>query len=64
MRYCVTMERTTRIAQWFEATSDEEAKIIAEKIHDDMKPSDYESGDEEQNYAICEETGRTVLDWN
>lgn len=63
-KYCITMERTLRIAKWFEAENDEIARGLADKIHMETKDSEYEGGDAEYDYALCHEGGCTVVDWN
>ena len=61
--YCITMERTTRIAKWFEAEDDNQARELADKIHMETKDSEYEDGDSEYDYALCDGGGRTVVGW-
>lgn len=64
-KYCITMERTQRVAVWFKAKNDEAAEKEAERINDAAKPEDFESGDEERNYALDDVSdGRTIIDWS
>ena len=63
-RYCITMERTTRIAKWFDADDHISAINAARKIFDETSKDEYESGDAEYDYAIsCETTGTDVVTW-
>lgn len=65
MNYCVTMEQTRRIAVFFEAENDDLAGEAAARISLNASPEDFLSGDEERDYALCnQDTGRTVLDWD
>lgn len=65
MKYCITMERTQRVAVWFEAENDEAAEQKAERIYDDTMPEDFESGSEEYDYALEDVSdGRTIIDWS
>ena len=64
-RYCITMERTQRVAVWFDAPNDEAAERKAERINDLAKPSDFETGDEERDFALEDVSeGRTIIDWS
>lgn len=63
-KYCVTMERTSRVAYWFDAKNDEEAERMALTMQDEMKPSDYDSGDYEEDYSLCRGNGTEVVGWN
>ncbi len=65
-RYCITLERTQRIAVWFEADGDDDACIKAEGILEQHKadPSKFESGDVEYDYALDDDGGRSVIAWN
>ena len=58
MQYCMTMEQTRRIAV------DEAAIEKANQILKETPSEDYESGDKEYDYALCNvDTERTILDW-
>lgn len=62
--YCITMERTLRISKWFEAENDEEAIELANKIYTETADDEYEDGSIEHLYALSEDNGRTVVDWD
>lgn len=63
MEYCITMERTQRVSIDFVADTDEEAWEKAQELYDMSTPVDFEKGSEEHDYALCDETGRTLIDW-
>ena len=63
MEYCITMERTLRVAVHFKASSDVEACEKAVEIYNNAAPTDFEAGDEEHDYALCDTRGRTLVDW-
>ena len=64
-RYCITMERSVRIAKWFDAESDEGAKEQAHQIHLQTEDEEYESGSSEYDYALVnEDTDRTLVWWD
>lgn len=63
MEYCITMERTLRTAISFEADNDDQACKKAEEISAQASSSDYEPGEEERDYALCDEAGRLIVDW-
>lgn len=64
-RYCATLERTQRIAIWFDAENDKEADREASRLCDNAKPADFESGTEEYDYALDNVSeGRTVAYWS
>lgn len=66
MKYNMTAERTLRIAITFEAENDEAAEKKADEMLADMiaHPENFEGGDTEHDYALCDDGGRTVVDWN
>ncbi len=65
MKYCVTMERTLRIAVWFDAPDDEAAEAKAAEINQSTDLKEFEQGDVERDYALCNvENGRLLLDWD
>jgi len=65
MKYCVTMERTLRIAVWFDAPDDEAAEEKAAEINQSTDLKEFEEGDVERDYALCDvESGRLLLDWD
>ena len=55
MRYCVTIEETRRIAIWFEAENDSEAKKKAINIASNITDDELASGDVNQDYALFNE---------
>ena len=63
-KYCVTMERTSRIAHRLKADNDADAERMAARMQDNMKPSDYEGGDCEEDYSLCAEDGREIVAWD
>lgn len=64
MEYCITMERTQRVAVTFTADSDDEAMEKAAEINTTAKPADFEGGTEEHDYALCDTAGRLLVDWD
>lgn len=64
MKFCITMERVQRISVEFEADGDDEAQEKAVEIYDQATPADFEKGTEEHDYALCDHTGRTLVDWS
>lgn len=64
MNYCITMERTLRVAVQFEADSDDEAYEKAKEIYDKSEPADYDQGEEEHDYALCDGAGNLLVDWD
>lgn len=65
MKYCVTMERTLRIAVWFDAPDDEAAEEKAAEINRSTDLKAFEQGDVERDYALCDaENGRLLIDWD
>ena len=52
MKYCITMERTQRVAVWFDAPNDEKAEKEADRIFGAATAADFEDGDEERDYAL------------
>lgn len=63
MEYCITMERTQRVAVSFTADNDNEAIEKAAKINEMAAPADFENGTEEHDYALCDTAGRLLVDW-
>lgn len=63
MEYNMTMERTQRVAVTFTADNDEEAMEKAAEINRTATPEDFEGGDEEHDYALCDGTGNLLVDW-
>lgn len=65
MRYCVTIEKTKRIAIWFEAENDSEAEKKGITIASNITDDDLDLGDIDQDYSLVnEENGKTLIDWN
>lgn len=44
--------------------SDDEAQEKAGEIYDQTAPADFENGEEEHDYALCDQIGRTHVDWS
>lgn len=64
-RYCITMERTQRVAVWFKAPNDEKAEEEADRIFDSTTAADFEDGDEERDFALDDvSNGRTIISWS
>ena len=65
MRYCITMERTQRVAVWYDANDDEDAEWRGDQILADFQehPQKFADGDEEFEYAICSEDGGDIVTW-
>ena len=64
MEYCITMERTQRVAFSFSADSDDEALEKAAELNRTSTPADFEDGDEEHDYALCDGAGNLLVDWD
>lgn len=63
MKYYLTLERTYRIGIDFEASNDEEAEAKAAELANNVGDEIF-SGDCEGDYALCDDCGRTLLDWD
>ena len=64
MEYNITMERAQRVVVTFTADNDEEALEKADKINRAATPADFEGGDEEHDYALCDGVGNLLVDWD
>lgn len=64
MEYCITMERTLRVAVTFTAESDDEAMEKAVGIKRAAATAYFEGGTEEHDYALCDTAGRMLVDWD
>lgn len=64
MEYCITMERTQRVAITFTADNDDEALLKAAELNSAATPADFEGGDEEHDYALCDSSGNLLVDWD
>ena len=65
MKYFITMEQTRRIAAYFEADCNEDAEVKAIQINRSTSSEDFESGDEERDYALYnQDTGQTIVEWD
>lgn len=65
MTYCITMEKTQRIAIWYQADSNEDAISKGETIlakHQNVD-SGFSDGDVEYYYAIDASDGTSILQW-
>lgn len=61
--YCITIEKTERVAIWFDANGQEDAAVVAEKIFE-RKDINFSSGDVEYDYAVtCLDDGADVVPW-
>ncbi len=64
MEYCITMERTQRVAVTFTADNDDQAIEKAAELNRTAAPTDFEAGDEEHDYDLCDSAGHLLVDWN
>ena len=66
MQYCITMERTQRIAVWYEANSDDEAITQGEAIFRERVDGDYgfDGGSSEYDFEIFHENGMEIVQWD
>ena len=65
MKYCITMERTMRVALSFEAANDDDAIEKANRICQSADPSEFEDGVEERDFALVDgETHDLIIDWS
>ena len=73
MKYSITMERTQRVAFSFTADNDDEALKKAAELNRTSTPADFEGGDEEHDYALCDgvstpifivDAGNLLVDWD
>lgn len=60
----ITMERTQRVAFSFTADNDDEALKKAAELNRTSTPADFEGGDEEHDYALCDGAGNLLVDWD
>lgn len=67
MKIEITMEKTVRVAMEFDVT-EEQFKLLenGENPFFDKMKKEIESGagDIEYDYAVCDEDGNTLLDWD
>lgn len=61
-KYMLTVERTYRIGMEFEAATDEEAEAKAAELAEDIGDEIF-LGSCESDYALCDENGRMIIDW-
>ena len=64
MEYCITMERTQRVAVTFTADNDDQAIEKAAELNRTAAPTDFEAGDAEHDSALCDTAGHLLVDWN
>ena len=64
MIYSITMERTQRVAVTFTADNDDQAIEKAAELNRTAAPTDFEGGDEEHDYALCDDAGNLLVDWD
>lgn len=67
MKIEITMEQTKRVAMEFDVTEEqlENVKNGENPFFDEMK-NEIENGnpDLEYDYSVCDEVGRTIVDWD
>ena len=63
MKYKLTVERTYRIGIEFEADSEEYAEYKAAELAFGIGDKIFD-GDCENDYALYDEEGRTIVDWS
>lgn len=67
MKIEITMEQTKRVAMEFDVTEEqlENIKNGENPFFDEMK-NEIENGnpDLEYDYSVCDEVGRTIVDWD
>lgn len=64
MRYCITLEKTMRVAKWFDAEDDAFAVDRAERVRDAISHDEYECGDIEYDFSlVCVDDGRILTPW-
>lgn len=64
MEYNITMERAQRVVVTFTAGNDEEALKKADEISRTATPANFEGGEEEHDYALCDGAGNLLVDWD
>lgn len=64
MKYFITVEHTYRICVDLEADTPEEAEDKADEIRARLfDTGEIFTGDVTSDYSLCDETGRTIIDW-
>ena len=61
-KYLLTVERSYRMGLEFEASSNEEAEAKAAELAEDIGDEIF-AGSCESDYALCDENGRMIIDW-
>lgn len=64
MKYHITVERTHRIGISFEADNNGEAAMKASELVGRFGDDEIFMGDCEIDYAVCDDNGRTIVDWD
>lgn len=66
MKYHLTIEKTLSMGITFEASDDDAAEEIAQKIFDDVSnhPEILEDGYAEYDYALTDECYRDIVPWS
>lgn len=63
-KYCITIEKTERVAIWFDADGHGDAAAVAEKIFDGKDKMNFSGGDMEYDYAVvCLDDSVDVVSW-
>ena len=65
MLYKMTMERTLRVGIEFEAENDSTAEVKAEELFSTAisNPTQFDGGDTEHDYALCDGVGNELIPW-
>lgn len=65
MLYKMTMERTLRVGVEFEAENDSAAEVKAENLFSNaiLNPTQFDGGDVEHDYALCDRGGNELIPW-
>ena len=63
MKYHLTVERTYRIGIEFESSDEKSAKAKAVALACNIGDEIF-SGDIETDYALCDDEGKTIIDWD
>ena len=63
MKYFLTVERTYRVGLEFEATNENEAEMMAVELSSNVGDEIFD-GYCDSDYALCDESGRTIVDWS
>ena len=66
MLYKLTMERTLRIGVEFESDNEAQARAHALILFDRAMehPTDFDGGDVEGDFTLCDESGQDIIPWS